>query len=1819
MKNFYSVVSNVGLLTSVFCITLLYGQVQVPSQEVKSAQANITAFPNQKYSKTQLTSIHKSKSPTSSKVNRANKKNSEQNANNKEQLKRTSQQASTEKKSAFKAKDGLTEVLHRVDRFRKNVKYADENSNNIKPSDKPSRDRITEGKRLRDELISDIAVRKNANTESIKSGGDSELSPLQHMAGKAEDFSKRDATSKHFKNADGSYTAVIGAVPLHYKKNGTWQDIDTKITKTTSGDYSYANTTNLMESYFGSSAHQGILSKTKEGEVKEFLNTKMYWEVNGKETGVIQSSDAGITIKGNEAYYNNMYGDISAEFLIETRKRKLNYIIPDKKALGNIPANSDFLVFNEDVILPKGWTHSITERGILIKDQNANPIYIYNNPFSTDLSENFEHENTLCEAFLTGNILTIKIKVKTKWLLSKERKFPVYVDPTVNCFVNNSDPSGYAPTGTVTSNGLFISSWNDDIASGALTVNGNVRTLNGFAKFIISSVPAGSTINSAVTTDRISGNSTYRTNGHSWRSCLIDPAAAAATAAQIYAQGATLFWTANSYTGTGNGTQTLNAAGRTAIQSSLSQGWFAMVMKPVQNEQWFTGEYIRIIGRNGNTTLPPTGTNYRPYLVIDYTPSTCAAPTNLNVDNITSTSARFTWNAASPAPAQGYDWYYNTTGVAPTGGPSGTVGAGILSATQTGLTSNTVYHFWIRSKCNGTTSVSSWVYGGYFNTLPGQACYKSDGRIRGSVDNAYRTTWVSSTNYYSTVDDFMVPTGTVFDLKHISFEANSPSAIQNVTIRLRQDSSGPGTVLTTIWNNAAPTTSSTSYTTAFGDGVYHLTFDLVSPVQISAGMYWLEVSMRNQTNTDTWVRTTLSSNDGGIYWAVVGKDGANFALPGGAQSDMVFYVAGDCTAAPTCNPVTASANKYSVCSGDQVTISASSTTTGYTYTWYTNWDNATHTGTLVGTGASVNVNPSTSTLYGVVANKAGCPTGVNASYALITIAVTAPPSLIVLDPVNAITCSNEASQISVVSGSIIPETILNETWDPAPQNPWIVETSVWGGSGAEFARWGYTNGTYRGITSPDNSNFMVVDSDRYGLFEMESSLISPPMSFTDYNSASTNITFTFNHYFRKQTNDDAYVEITTDGVNWTELEHYTSTVGLNNNFALETINLNAYKGLPYVQIRFRYHANWDWYWAVDDINIIGTNPLPTTVTWAPTVGLWRDAAKTISYDGTQATTLYASPASTTTYTVSAKTAVGCPATAQFTVERGDKNWAGTNQNWNTATNWSEGIVPTVNHCVNIPNTTQKPIINIGTDAFAKNLTVQPGGKLEIAGNLTVTDYVRNEGATDNITVKSDGNLIQLNATAPNSGSINAERNVTDMNNVLATQMDYVYWSSPVSGQKTKNSTGLLDGFSPGTPNNRFYRYNEPNDRFYETGDPTFVPGKGYAVQAETSVGFPPTATGYSKTYNFRGTPNNGDIYYSISRSPDAGPVQHGFNLVGNPYPSNIDFDKLYTANSGKIFSLAYFWTNNNYEMSQQGSSYGGNNYAVYNGVGGNPATHAASGTGVTAIPNGIIKVGQGFIIQKKYVGGPETLDFKNSYGPAQDLRVTNSGTFFQKDGAEKNRFWLNLTAPSNLVNTQLIGYIPGATEGYEQDFDAEILGMSSDLFYSKAGDKKLLIQGKGDFEVSDKVVLGANCYSAGSYIIALETTEGIFAAGQKIYLKDKEAGVITNLSEGSYTFTSGAGLSEGRFEIVYQPEQVLATDSVSTEELIVYRSGNDFVADAKSKKITGVEVYDTAGRLIYTQRTNAAKVIIPAEKLPNSVYVLKIEYNGTVTSRKILK
>jgi len=93
----------------------------------------------------------------------------------------------------------------------------------------------------------------------------------------------------------------------------------------------------------------------------------------------------------------------------------------------------------------------------------------------------------------------------------------------------------------------------------------------------------------------------------------------------------------------------------------------------------------------------------------------CIEPLNVVATNIANTTATLSWTGTATAPAGGYLYYYNTTGVAPTTGtaPNGTTAN--LTVDLTTLTPNTQYHYWVRSKCSATDSSS--LSAGTFRTM----------------------------------------------------------------------------------------------------------------------------------------------------------------------------------------------------------------------------------------------------------------------------------------------------------------------------------------------------------------------------------------------------------------------------------------------------------------------------------------------------------------------------------------------------------------------------------------------------------------------------------------------------------------------------------------------------------------------------------------------------------------------------------------------------------------------------------------------------------------------------------------------------------------------------------------------------------------------------------------------------------------------------------------------------------------------------------------------------------------------------------------------
>ncbi|MGB7499976.1 MAG: GEVED domain-containing protein, partial [Moheibacter sp.] len=501
-----------------------------------------------------------------------------------------------------------------------------------------------------DKSVSVSSVSGNQTDNYSKSGqqpnsGSVSQSPFDAVKGLKENISKRDLYSKTYDNPDGSHTALIGAGPIHYEKNGKFLDIDHSITGNPDSAFPYSNSTNLFESYFGATAHKGVKSKTNEGEVVEFLNTKMYWEVNGQQKNKIDSNNPAASVQDNKLYYNNLFGQISAEFTVLTGKRDLNYIIPNKQALGDIPMGASYLVFSEDIMLPVGWTFAMSENGVVIKDNLGNNIYLYDSPKSTDANSQLipTDTNTVFEVQQIGQILTVKTKVKTYWLLSSERQFPVMVDPSVTVNPDNSGGwTGWATQVGGNNNVVISGRWSD----------GN--PIAGFAKFNLTSIPIGTVLD-----DVSSHFFFYGSNGEvigrevEIVDINVDPVSTPYSDifnshTQVISANTQSFdpyqgWKIHSF----------SSAGISFVQSKISQDWVAVAVYPKMDTWPVADNYAAFGGYS-----PPPEYNSPPYLKIIYNSEDCVPKTTSNVDELYIKDVRFL-GALNPTDVENLNNGYN--------------------------------------------------------------------------------------------------------------------------------------------------------------------------------------------------------------------------------------------------------------------------------------------------------------------------------------------------------------------------------------------------------------------------------------------------------------------------------------------------------------------------------------------------------------------------------------------------------------------------------------------------------------------------------------------------------------------------------------------------------------------------------------------------------------------------------------------------------------------------------------------------------------------------------------------------------------------------------------------------------------------------------------------------------------------------------------------------------------------------------------------------------------------------------------------------------
>lgn len=533
-------------------------------------------------------------------------------------------------------------------------------------------------------------------------------------------------------------------------------------------------------------------------------------------------------------------------------------------------------------------------------------------------------------------------------------------------------------------------------------------------------------------------------------------------------------------------------------------------------------------------------------------------------------------------------------------------------------------------------------------------------------------------------------------------------------------------------------------------------------------------------------------------------------------------------------------------------------------------------------------------------------------------------------------------------------------------------------------------------------------------------------------------------------------------------------------------------------------------------------------------------------------------------------------------------WTGAVDNqWGTAGNWSCGTLPTAATDVTINSGT---VIVSGVNAFANTLVLNGTTMLTVnsGNNITVTDAVTVASGA-NMTLQNNANLIQINNVS-NSGNI-----VVNRKSSALMRLDYTLWSSPVASQN-------LLAFSPLTVATRFYVYNSATN-LYSTVTPSstnFQLGKGYLIRMPDN--HPTSPTKWDGV--FTGVPNNGNVNFSAFN----GGAGFGYNGVGNPYPSPVDMNLFVNGNAGNITGTLYFWRKTNSSTTEPG-------YCTWTTAG-----FVSNGEAQVVNPNGILRTGQGFIVE---MSSGNNVSFTNAMRTAD-----NADQFFRNSDATSNRelngdrLWLNVSNSFGANNQMLLGYFANATLGVDYGIDGKAIEDAPVSLTMDIAGGNYLIQGRPSFDVSDSVPLRFKTSYSGAHTISIDHLDGVFLGSQNVYLKDNLLNITHDLKAAAYSFASDAGTFANRFEIVYQTS-VLGTNQSNFSEntVVVFKDENgNLNVNANGITLDVVEVYDVQGRkLIQKSAINAASVLLSGLRTENNVLLIKVvAADGAVVNKKIV-
>lgn len=535
----------------------------------------------------------------------------------------------------------------------------------------------------------------------------------------------------------------------------------------------------------------------------------------------------------------------------------------------------------------------------------------------------------------------------------------------------------------------------------------------------------------------------------------------------------------------------------------------------------------------------------------------------------------------------------------------------------------------------------------------------------------------------------------------------------------------------------------------------------------------------------------------------------------------------------------------------------------------------------------------------------------------------------------------------------------------------------------------------------------------------------------------------------------------------------------------------------------------------------------------------------------------------------------------------------------------------------------------------KNSDVE--GSLLLLSNLSVTGAVLLKSnttlmANDKLTLHSDKIGTGSVAIIPNNSTIVG---IATVQRWIPGKVNRRYIASPVSNlpisfmQSKIWLTGNGVGFDAPTFIPSVLYYNEsalssnvnvgkvaPPSTSYNMGV-----AQGFEVLLKDRFTVPANETrasfvgGSSYTLDFKGTLNQGDISIPITYSNSGTLSADGFNFIGNPYPSQIDWDSPTGWTKTNIDNAIYLLDPRT-EITTPTST-AGVSVTYINGVSSPNRPNA-----------NIIAATQGFYVKA------------NTTNPVLQINENAKSNFpytaFFRREIFSNFFRLHLNVDSK-SDEAVIGFRPYATPNFDQSFDAQKLAFSEDslsIASVSVENKSLCINMTSELDTNSTAIpLEIKSKTVGLHTLSFSQLAEL-ESGTKLYLNDnlrnttKEItaqtkakfynvadsctnGVVTRFSIIATKNNAGLRKESTKNEI---PSVLLFPNPIGNSKIL-----NVKLIDFKDDNMN-ISIFGITGNLVakknYSKRDTYSTLQIPVADLPSGIYLVEIK---SKTVRKIQK